>query len=96
VKTTNGWERTPLHISRNELAVADERREEWRLFRLWNLARTPKAFELRPRLMRMCRSRRPAFEQAFTNFFDESRPESSASMEREIKGLRHLARNWLL
>src|SRR3546814_11221910 len=30
VKTTNGWERTPSHISRNELAVADTRREEWR------------------------------------------------------------------
>ncbi|HEV8033595.1 DUF3883 domain-containing protein [Yoonia sp.] len=50
VKTTNGWERTPFHISRNELAVADERREEWCLFRLWNFARTPKAFELRPPL----------------------------------------------
>ncbi|MEL7113225.1 MAG: DUF3883 domain-containing protein [Pseudomonadota bacterium] len=49
-KTTNGWERTPFHISRNELAVADERREEWCLFRLWNFARTPKAFELRPPL----------------------------------------------
>jgi hypothetical protein len=50
VKTTSGWERTPFHISRNELAVADERREEWCLFRLWNFARTPKAFELRPPL----------------------------------------------
>lgn len=50
VKTTNGWERTPFHISRNELAVAEERREEWCLFRLWNFARTPKAFELRPPL----------------------------------------------
>jgi hypothetical protein len=50
VKTTNGWERTPFHISRNELAVADQRREEWCLFRLWNFARTPKAFELRPPL----------------------------------------------
>ena len=50
VKTTNGWERTPFHISRNELAVADERRQEWCLFRLWNFARTPKAFELRPPL----------------------------------------------
>lgn len=28
VKTTNGWERTPFHISRNELAVAQERRSE--------------------------------------------------------------------
>ncbi len=50
VKTKSGWERTPFHISRNELAVADERREEWCLFRLWNFARLPKAFELRPPL----------------------------------------------
>lgn len=50
VKTTNGWERTPFHISRNELAVAEERCAEWSLFRLWNFAREPKAFELHPPL----------------------------------------------
>jgi len=50
VKTTNGWERTPFHITRNELAVAEERRGKWRLVRLWNFAREPKAFELRPPL----------------------------------------------
>lgn len=50
VKTTNGWERTPFHISRNELAVADERRSEWSLMRLWNFFREPKAFELYPPL----------------------------------------------
>lgn len=50
VKTTNGWERTPFHITRNELAVADEKREEWCLFRLWNFSREPKAFELYPPL----------------------------------------------
>lgn len=50
VKTTNGWERTPFHITRNELAVAEERRSEWRLFRLWNFSRQPKAFELHPPL----------------------------------------------
>jgi len=50
VKTTNGWERTPFHISRNELAVAEERRAEWCLFRLWNFSREPKAFELNPPL----------------------------------------------
>ncbi|HET7410146.1 MAG TPA: DUF3883 domain-containing protein [Paracoccaceae bacterium] len=50
VKTTNGWERTPFHISRNELAVADERRAGWCLFRLWNFSREPKAFELLPPL----------------------------------------------
>ena len=50
VKTTNGWERTPFHITRNELAVADERRSEWCLLRLWNFSREPKAFELYPPL----------------------------------------------
>jgi len=50
VKTTNGWERTPFHISRNELDVAEARREEWYLFRLYEFARSPKAFELRPPL----------------------------------------------
>ena len=50
VKTTNGWERTPFHISRNELAAADRRREHWHLIRLWNFARDPKAFAIRPPL----------------------------------------------
>jgi hypothetical protein len=50
VKTTNGWARTPFHVSRNELAVAEARREEWCLVRLWDFAREPRAFELRPPL----------------------------------------------
>lgn len=50
VKTTNGWERTPFFISRNELDVANERRREWCLVRLWDFSRAPKAFELRPPL----------------------------------------------
>lgn len=50
VKTTNGWERTPFFISRNELAVAELRPREWRLLRVWDFARSAKAFELRPPL----------------------------------------------
>lgn len=50
VKTTNGWERTPFHISRNELEVAEARRNHWCLFRLYDFARAPKAFELCPPL----------------------------------------------
>lgn len=50
VKTTNGWERTPFHITRNELAVAEAHHEEWRLVRLWNFTREPRAFELCPPL----------------------------------------------
>lgn len=47
MKTTNGWERTPFHISANELAVADARRDEWQLVRVWDFARKPSAFVLR-------------------------------------------------
>ncbi len=50
VKTTNGWERTPFFITRNELAVAERHPNEWCLMRLWNFAREPRAFELRPPL----------------------------------------------
>ncbi len=50
VKTTNGWERTPFHVSRNELEVAAGNRNSWVLFRLWNFARDARAFELRPPL----------------------------------------------
>ncbi|BBK43436.1 hypothetical protein STVA_34560 [Allostella vacuolata] len=44
VKTTNGWERTPFHITSNELAIAEARRKDWRLVRLWHFAREPRAF----------------------------------------------------
>ena len=50
VKTTNGWKRTPFHITRNELAVAEGQPHEWCLLRLWNFARQPRAFKLRPPL----------------------------------------------
>lgn len=50
VKTTNGWERTPFHISRNEIAVAENRRNDWQLVRVWNFVRQPQAFSLRPPL----------------------------------------------
>lgn len=65
VKTTNGWERTPFHISRNELAVAEERRSEWCLFRLWNFSREPKAFELRPPLDAHVSLTATAFQASF-------------------------------
>lgn len=52
VKTTNGWERTPFHISRNEVTVADNNRDTWCLVRLWNFVRQPKGFEIRPPLDR--------------------------------------------
>jgi len=65
VKTTNGWERTPFYISRNELAVAEERRSEWCLFRLWNFSRVPKAFELYPPLDAHVSLTATAFQASF-------------------------------
>ncbi len=52
VKTTNGWDRTPFHISRNELSFANANTEHWRLIRVYDFAREPKAFELHPPLDR--------------------------------------------
>lgn len=52
VKTTNGWERTPFHITRTELAAAEHHRDTWVLYRLWNWRREPKAFAIRPPLDR--------------------------------------------
>ncbi|MFQ3664485.1 MAG: DUF3883 domain-containing protein [Sphingomonadaceae bacterium] len=66
VKTTNGWERTPFHITRNELAVAEERPREWCLLRLWDFAREPKAFELRPPLEAHVTLIATAFEARFS------------------------------
>ena len=50
VKTTNGWDRTPFHISRNEIASSKQFERSWCLVRVWNARKTPKAFELRPPL----------------------------------------------
>ena len=66
VKTTNGWERTPFHISRNELAVSEERRRDWCLVRLWNFVRDPRAFELRPPLDAHVSLMPTSFQASFT------------------------------
>jgi len=65
VKTTNGWERTPFHISRNELAVAEERQAEWCLVRLWNFSRETRAFELFPPLAAHLSLTPTSFEASF-------------------------------
>ena len=50
VKTTNGWQYTPFHISRNEHEFGESNADRWRLIRVWNFRRKPEAFELRPPL----------------------------------------------
>ena len=59
VKTTVGQSMTPFFLSENERAFAEERPEAFRIARLYDFARQPRAFELIPPLDR-CVTLRPA------------------------------------
>ena len=50
VKTTNGGQRTPFFLTRNEELVSREKAEEFRLYRLYDFSKTPRLFELPPPL----------------------------------------------
>jgi hypothetical protein len=50
VKTTTGYELTPFFLSANEHALSEERPKDFRIFRLYDFAREPKAFEIVPPL----------------------------------------------
>jgi hypothetical protein len=50
VKTTSGHRTTPFYLSENERALSAERPEAFRIVRLYDFARMPRAFELVPPL----------------------------------------------
>jgi hypothetical protein len=50
VKTTQGVRSTPFFLTRNELSLAHERPEHFRLYRLYEVARAPRLFKLKPPL----------------------------------------------
>lgn len=50
VKTTNGAAQTPFLMTRNEMAVAQERSAQWQLYRVHLFAQKPKIFTVRPPL----------------------------------------------
>jgi hypothetical protein len=52
VKTTTGHRTTPFFLSENERAFSEERPDAFRLARLYDFAREPRAFELTPPLDR--------------------------------------------
>jgi hypothetical protein len=52
VKTTNGSARTPFFLTRNERAIATERPEDWRIYRVHLFATEPRVFTLAPPLER--------------------------------------------
>ena len=50
VKTTNGYRKTPFYLTQNERAFAEERADAFRIVRLYDFARQPRAFEIVPPL----------------------------------------------
>jgi Domain of unknown function (DUF3883) len=50
VKTTAGHQRTPFFLSRNEKDFAEERPDGFRIFRLYEFGKDPKAFVIKPPL----------------------------------------------
>jgi hypothetical protein len=50
VKTTTGGRTTPFFVTRNELSLAHERPEHFRLFRLYEIAQAPRLYRLKPPL----------------------------------------------
>ena len=50
VKTTQGVRSTPFFVTRNELSLAHERPDHFRLYRLYEVAQAPRLFKLKPPL----------------------------------------------
>jgi hypothetical protein len=50
VKTTNGYRKTPFYLTSNERSFSQERADAFRLVRLYDFAKQPKAFEIVPPL----------------------------------------------
>ena len=50
VKTTSGHQLTPFYLTENERQLSTERPDDFRLVRLYEFLRSPKAFELTPPL----------------------------------------------
>lgn len=55
VKSTTGGDRTPFFITRNELAFANAKRENYHLLRLYDFRRLPQAFEIHGELEKFIR-----------------------------------------
>ncbi len=50
VKTTNGPQTTPFWLTENERLVSEERRDVFRIARLYDFSRAPAAYQIRPPL----------------------------------------------
>ena len=67
VKTTVGHALTPFFISENERAFSEERRDAFRLIRLYDFARKPAAFEIAPPLSNFMKLSPTVYRAALTS-----------------------------
>ena len=55
VKTTNGAAKTPFFLTRTEVEVAEERKDDWQLYRVHRFAQGPQIFTVKPPLEQQLR-----------------------------------------
>jgi hypothetical protein len=67
VKTTLGGETVPFFLTENERRVGEERSDVYRIVRLYDFARRPRAFELQPPLDRHLALRPAVYTASFFN-----------------------------
>lgn len=65
VKTTNGRQRTPFYLTRNEFAVSNEKPNLYRICRLYDFSRQPRMFELAPPLTKLVNLDTKIYEASF-------------------------------
>lgn len=65
VKTTTGHQTTPFFISSNEVRLSETRPKEFRLVRLYDFAKAPKVFEIKPPLRESVVLRTSIYRAAF-------------------------------
>lgn len=65
VKTTNGSQRTPFFLSRNEESLSRERPAEFQIFRIYDFSRAPRAFRIDPPLTEHVRLEAESYRASF-------------------------------
>ncbi len=65
VKTTNGSQRTPFFLSRNEESLSRERPEAFQILRIYDFSRKPSAFRIDPPLSEHVRLETDTFRASF-------------------------------
>jgi hypothetical protein len=66
VKTTVGADVTPFYVTRNELSLAGERPDAFRLCRVFNFSAHPRMFELAPPLEKFVHLSPLSYEASFS------------------------------